>query len=159
MSNIYHRKLDIVYSQTIWENSLILFLTLFSKSGFICRRKGWWLRSDMAFIFTSEKTNKSSMTLPQVSSEVCSQVKINDIRDLRQHILHEMSNKSHSQHSWIWWRWLNLCCILNPPSKEKEIKFASWTKLPLKQHSSLLPCYHADLLCRSSRSHVVVKIN
>lgn len=128
MSNIYHRKLDITYPQTVWENSLILFLTLFSKSGFICRRKGWWLRSDMTFIFTSEKTNKSSMTLPQVHSEVCSQVKINDITDLRQHILHEMSNKSHSRHSWIWWRWLNLCCILNPTSKAEKIKFSSWIK-------------------------------
>lgn len=55
----------------------------------------------MTFIFTSEKTNKSLMTLPQVSSELCSQVKINDITGLSQHILHEMSNKSHSQHSWI----------------------------------------------------------
>lgn len=55
----------------------------------------------MTFIFTSEKTNKSSMTLPRVSSEVCSQVKINDITDLNRHILHEMSDKSHSQHSRI----------------------------------------------------------
>lgn len=52
----------------------------------------------MTFIFTSEETNKSLMTLAQVSSKVSSQVKINDISDLSQHILHEIPNKSHSQH-------------------------------------------------------------
>lgn len=57
--------------------------------------------SDMTFIFTNEETNKSSMTLPQVSSKVSSQVKINDISDQSQHILQEIPNKSHSQHSWI----------------------------------------------------------
>lgn len=126
------------------------FLTLFSKSGFICRGKAWWLRSDMTFIFTNEETNKSSMTLPQVSSKVSSQVKINDISDQSQHILQEIPNKSHSQHGWIWWRWLNLHYISNPPPREKEIKFVNQIKSLTTEttlvHFSLLPCYgSADL--------------
>lgn len=55
----------------------------------------------MTFIFKNEENTKSSVTLPQVSFRVSSQVKINDIAELSQHILHEMPNKSHSQHCWI----------------------------------------------------------